>query len=289
MERPFPGISAKCGRAILILIFAYNQLGGQLGSDTVRPSDYGPSYVFELSRPIAWDPFFQILQSTFSRYERIAQDRPDEYRSITARSFERGTVPIRLDYREFEQDIPSRQCAIEHINTYLQNPQSWLARFYGWLANDKQLHYYSLTTFKGSRKYHTNAIEMGIFHGIIKSWIEYLDPLFVWGDDFPALKKHESEDSRFQVWGFNYYSRPLLDAIGQDRIVSATNEQPGWVLESLGNGWLLWGYPDPFQIPSVQKDIMRKALDLENKLAGVLNRKVCPVVVKENPPKGVVE
>jgi hypothetical protein len=265
------------------------------GSRPVRSSDYGPSFVFETSRTILDEALLQTLvKRTLEPLENIKLS-PVHYMTTV---MDYGYIPFHLDGNCFSSNAESLTLSIfpfEHNGTPCED---LFSSFY----NEGRYNYAIFDFFiqrKGDNPFSKEPRSMPValqimrretFHEVLKAWILALQPHFVWGDDFPLLKKHENQDSRFRVWSYNYYSDRLVKAIGRDRIIELIEGTSTWYGEDFNGGVLLIGYPDPYAIGNAVKNDARKFLDLDGKLGIVVNKKKpLPRDPRPAPPKGVIE
>ena len=196
----------------------------------------------------------------------------------------------------------SRNATIEiNVFPYDNAPKFKRERYYN-LANENNFHYIiiqMLSTSKGDSflKIEPERIARPILvrrreviQEIVKEWIKYLHPFFVWGDNFPIIKKYEPEDSRSRVWGYNYYSEALVQLIGAEKFTDLLLKTNDWYLEYVDNGILLIGDSDPYSMNGKLKNKAKSILKLDKQLAKVIKSKqLVSIDNREAPPKGVIE
>jgi len=239
----------------------------------IRASDLGPSYVFELETLVGMDSFIDGYRNSFSQYSAFDKMKPIEGEQLIKQMFLKYIMDISLDFGSFcKNPITSSIHFIGHEKTTID--PSWWEMFYGMLRNNRTFEYMVIEYFKGTGKEFLYTKEVTeIFHNIVKVWIKLLNPNFVWGDNFPQIKKCEREDSRIRVWGYNYYSNKLVNLIGKNRFTELKNSTEDWTFEEFNNGYLMIGSLNPYSMAGRIKIKAMKILKLEEALKNIISKK----------------
>jgi hypothetical protein len=265
------------------------------GIQVTRSADYGPSFVFETDRTIFDELLLMTLvKTTLEPFTRKVLPASWDWWSL----MNHGSMSFNLSegcFASKEEHLSFSIFPFEYNGTVSR-------QLYSQFGNEDKYNYAIFDFFIQRRSDNPFSMEprsmpvalqikrRETFHDVLKAWIIALQPHFVWGDDFPWLKKHEDQDSRFRVWSYNYYSDRLVEAIGRDRIIELIEGTQTWYAEDFNGGVLLLGYPDPYAIGNAVKNDARKFLDLDRKLAVVVDKKKpLPRDPRPAPPKGVIE
>lgn len=263
----------------------------------VKPSDYGPAFIFELlSGNLTNDRFYNIYQESFAPYNLgYMMDSPEKrylYMNHIIGSFNRNGVTVAtlnkgiFDYQEFqEMHVEIEKIPFESANHFRQ-------QFYRFVPNENVYDYIlvSINRDNPPQKYLSTPERRTALHNILKIWSRQLEPNFVWGDWFATLKKEGENDSRLNIWAYNYYSKRLAEAIGMDRFQRLVETTKKWNLEEFNDGIILTGHPDPYSTTKKTREKAKEILRLEERLAGIIQKKAPIVSVQRDPPpKGVIE
>jgi len=270
---------------------------------TLKASDYGPSFVLETPEPLS-ENVGRLYTTTLDPLRGPRKIPPGfspvDYHCDQVRRV--GVTGVALRGGPFSGfgELDLHVAAPRHP-TFLPNYHD----LFDSLPNQSDFHYAAVLSFKHGPSAQMLASEdrtaqippdamrlrRQAFFGILRTWIRELRAHFVWGDgEFRTLKKHEAEDSRLRVWGYNFYSARLVQAIGRDRF-AALAATGAWAVEDFEGGVLLLGNPDPLTVSGAEKAKAAKVLRLRERLGPLLPPKLPrpDPDPRPPPPKGVVE
>jgi hypothetical protein len=263
-----------------------------MGNGYSQPSDYGPSFAFEIPTNILTKERFEsAYTNAFEKYIIDFKKDSELPRRIWKSFDELKYTDIILELEPFNY-VQHESINIHVISIPLNTNIKYMMEFYQSFPNDSKYDYVLIKIFKTYKhqQFLSTKTRCMAFHEILKVWIKELLPNFVWGDWFTTMKKEGENDSRLNVWAYNYYSKRLVDAIGMDRFRRLVETTKKWDLEEFNGGVILTGHPDPYSTTKKTREKANEMLQLEERLAGVIQKKVPVVPVhREPPPKGVIE
>lgn len=244
---------------------------------TIKPWDLGPSFLFELSKNDNNDIILEAYKNSFAKYiiNTKEEEETDIIRVKRLIDSKNSEINIRLDQGTFSfMKFKDIQVLIQFIGHEMEE-SPFCATFFGQLKNEAKYEYLCIYIFKNrpGRRMLETPDERNTFHEILKIWIKALQPVFIWGDNFSLIKKYENEDSRFRVWGYNYYSESLTNAIGIKKFRELVNENNDWTVQEIDHGTLLIGLPDPYATSQKSKLKAKKILELDRSLQSIVVRK----------------
>lgn len=259
-------------------------------SRAIRPSDYGPTFIFETKTSIMDEYLYKklfsetFLQYQVSNYLDLNWKQLIEYRNASYRIILNPYENLNIQ-KELNGAITFHSPLDQKLN-----PNNLAIG----LENDNKHYYIVIDTFKNNDLRRPLNIQeesslQKIFHDFIKYWIKELEPNFVYGDQFPLIYKERFIDSRSHIWGVNYFSKDLLDKIGLEKFHSL--DDAFWSVEKLGQGLLLIGKPDPYNMKKSPKSKAEKVLSLKESLKEILQDKEYLKIEIESKPrlKGYVD
>ena len=240
-----------------------------------RPSDYGPTFLFEIPlQIIIRERFEKAFVNAFEPYITDFKNRP-ELRERAWNLYEKyGNTDITLAQKVFNYQ-GDNTLAIRLVRLPYNINIQYLREFYQFIPNEKDYNYFAIKIFREEKTqtFLSTDEKRFAFHNILKEWIKELTPHYVWGDLFTTLKKEGSVDSRLNVWGYNYYSQSLMEAIGMDKFNVLIKSGNDWVIEEFNNGLILTGSPDPYSKKKAPRNKAKKILRLDECLKGIINIK----------------
>jgi len=263
------------------------------GERTIRPSDFGPSFIFELPiNLINKERFEKAYIDSFIKYNSRLQAAPREHFNRMWESFREDGITV----ANLEQDIfyvlDANAMDLEIDRIPIKRNDDFITHFFNFIQNENRYDYITIRTWKNNtyQKFLSTEPRRLAFHEILKKWINIFTPHFVWGDWFTILKKEGETDSRLNVWGYNYYSQSLVEAIGMDRFNALIKSGNDWVIEEFNNGLILTGNPDPYSKKRAPRNKAKKILRLDECLKGIINIKPTPYIsAKETQSKGDIK
>jgi len=260
---------------------------------TIQPSDFGPSFVFEL--PIGLlnrERFEKVYIDSFNKYNSRLQAEPLEHFKGIWESFKEYGIMIANLQNDIFDILDSNALRLEIEKIPIKSPDIILRKTFNFISNEERYDYLIIRTWKNNtyQKFLSTEPRRLAFHDILKKWINIFTPHFVWGDWFTILKKEGEIDSRLNVWGYNYYSQRLVEAIGMDRFNALIKSGNDWVIEEFNNGLILTGNPDPYSKKKAPRNKAKKILRLDECLKGIINIKPTPYIsTKETKLKGDIK
>lgn len=254
---------------------------------------YGPSFIFEIpSNQFTAELFIRAYLNSFRQYSIVAANSQNNSLQELLHFFEKNSeISVELDLDIFK-GIESIFIDIEKNPHQNKNKHQHYKDLMKFIPNSNEYDYLMIAIRKDSTDQRIIPVinKWNVFHNILITWINILTPHFVWGDIMPTLKRDGGTDSRMNVWGYNYYSRQLVDMIGKERFQELAKSVHEWNLESVTDGFVLKGFPNPYSMRKTLKTKAKQILHLDEVLHGIINMKSINIQKnREKPSEKIIE